>query len=204
MPDMGGLNGLSVAAPLLCPADEQNPDQPQTAAAAAAAVAAAGVLQGALIGLGGASGAPGQPSHLQALQMRACMGGDGKPPPHKFVPHSPTLTGRAPPCRRAAAGKEVTALLKRNLLDTVTVWWMPGAVVGLTSFALAALWGCVVFAAVALTAGRRKSALFAAAGVGALGGLAAGLVLQLLGRLLMDAVDAVFYVLGAEAPPGPR
>ncbi|KAI8468794.1 MAG: hypothetical protein J3K34DRAFT_470571 [Monoraphidium minutum] len=81
MPDMGGLNGLSVAAPLLCPADEQNPDQPQTAAAAAAAVAAAGVLQGALIGLGGASGAPGQPSHLQALQMRACMGGDGKPPP---------------------------------------------------------------------------------------------------------------------------
>jgi hypothetical protein len=65
MPDMGGLNGLSVAAPLLCPIDEQNPDQPQTAAAAAAAVAAAGVLQGALIGLGGAA----NPSHLQSLQM---------------------------------------------------------------------------------------------------------------------------------------
>jgi hypothetical protein len=70
MPVMGGLNGLSVAAPLLCPADEQNPDQPTTAAAAAAAVAAAGVLQGALIGLGGAApGAAAHPSHLQALQM---------------------------------------------------------------------------------------------------------------------------------------
>ncbi|GBF88723.1 hypothetical protein Rsub_01622 [Raphidocelis subcapitata] len=72
MPDMGGLNGLSVAAPLLCPADEQNPDQPTTAAAAAAAVAAAGVLQGALIGLGtqGAQGA----SHLQTLQMNTTAG----------------------------------------------------------------------------------------------------------------------------------
>jgi hypothetical protein len=75
MPDMGGLNGLSVAAPLLCPADEQNPDQPTTAAAAAAAVAAAGVLQGALIGLGGSSAAGGtNPSHLQALQMNAGAG----------------------------------------------------------------------------------------------------------------------------------
>jgi hypothetical protein len=75
MPDMGGLNGLSVAAPLLCPADEQNPDQPTTAAAAAAAVAAAGVLQGALIGLGGAGGpAAANPSHLQALQMNTGVG----------------------------------------------------------------------------------------------------------------------------------
>jgi hypothetical protein len=74
MPDMGGLNGLSVAAPLLCPADEQNPDQPTTAAAAAAAVAAAGVLQGALIGLG-AQGAQGA-SHLQTLQMNT-VAGDG-------------------------------------------------------------------------------------------------------------------------------
>ncbi|KAI8468538.1 MAG: plasma-membrane choline transporter-domain-containing protein [Monoraphidium minutum] len=100
------------------------------------------------------------------------------------------------------AGKEVTALLKRNLLDAVTVWWMPGAVVGLTSFALAALWGCVVFAAVALSAGRREPALPAAAGVGALGGLAAGLVLQLLGRLLLDAVDTVFVCWACDRDQG--
>ncbi|KAF8065458.1 hypothetical protein HT031_003059 [Scenedesmus sp. PABB004] len=47
-----GLPGLSMAAPLLCPASDHNPNAPSTAAAAAAAAAAAGVQQGALIGLG--------------------------------------------------------------------------------------------------------------------------------------------------------
>ena len=85
MPDMGGLNGLSVAAPLLCPADEQNPDQPQTAAAAAAVVAAAGVLQGSLIGLG-AGGEGAAPTRLQALLIntpapQADGAGDAEEPP---------------------------------------------------------------------------------------------------------------------------
>ena len=89
------------------------------------------------------------------------------------------------------AGKAVTALLQRNLLDATTVWWMPSAVVGLTSFALAALWGCVVFAAVALTTPGELGWL-AATGVACLGAVAMGAVLQLLGRLLLDAVDTVF------------
>jgi hypothetical protein len=46
------LAGLSMAAPLLCPASDHNPNAPSTAAAAAAAAAAAGVAQGASIGLG--------------------------------------------------------------------------------------------------------------------------------------------------------
>jgi hypothetical protein len=52
MPTMDGINGLSVAPPLLCPTGDHNPNAPQTAAAAAAAAAAAGVSQGASIGLG--------------------------------------------------------------------------------------------------------------------------------------------------------
>lgn len=82
-------------------------------------------------------------------------------------------------------------MLKRNLLDVVTVWWMPGAVVGLTAMALAMLWGSIVFAAVAVTVQGQGSVL-AAVGVAALGALAMGVVLQLLGSLLLDAVDTVF------------
>jgi len=52
MPQMEGINGLSVAPPLLCPTGDHNPHAPTTAAAAAAAAAAAGVSQGASIGLG--------------------------------------------------------------------------------------------------------------------------------------------------------
>lgn len=62
-----GLLGLSLAAPLLCPAADQNPNAPNTAAAAAAAAVAAGVSQGASIGLG-ALGANGVVPLLQTLQ----------------------------------------------------------------------------------------------------------------------------------------
>jgi hypothetical protein len=76
MPLMTGPFGLSVAAPLLCPAEEVNPDQPTTAAAAAAAVAAAGVRQGESIGLGSPAAAVGaHPSHLQTLQMETAAPG---------------------------------------------------------------------------------------------------------------------------------
>lgn len=59
-----GLPGLSMAAPLLCPASDHNPNAPSTAAAAAAAAAAAGVSQGASIGLG----VVGQNQQLPLLQ----------------------------------------------------------------------------------------------------------------------------------------
>jgi hypothetical protein len=59
-----GLLGLSMAAPLLCPASDHNPNAPSTAAAAAAAAAAAGVSQGASIGLG----VVGQSQPLPLLQ----------------------------------------------------------------------------------------------------------------------------------------
>jgi len=81
MPLMGGLEGLSVAPPLLCPIAEQNPDQPTTAATAAAGAAAAGVQQGALIGLGRrgqGGGGEARPNHLQALQMSPAAGSNGQ------------------------------------------------------------------------------------------------------------------------------
>jgi len=67
---------------------------------------------------------------------------------------------------------------------------MPGAVIGLTSAAAAVLWGASVFRAVVLTAG--PGATTAAVAVAAVGALGFGVVLQLLGSLLLDAVDAVF------------
>lgn len=68
-----GMPGLSMAAPLLCPAADHNPNAPSTAAAAAAAAAAAGVSQGASIGLG-AVGQNGNVPLLQALQQGNTMG----------------------------------------------------------------------------------------------------------------------------------
>jgi hypothetical protein len=65
-----GLAGLSMAAPLLCPASDHNPNAPSTAAAAAAAAAAAGVSQGASIGLG----AMGQGQPVPLLQTLQGMG----------------------------------------------------------------------------------------------------------------------------------
>lgn len=67
LPMLDGINGLSVAPPLLCPPGEQNANAPTTAAAAAAAAAAAGVSQGAAIGLGISSS---QPPLLQRLQSQ--------------------------------------------------------------------------------------------------------------------------------------
>lgn len=60
--------GLSMAAPLLCPASDHNPNAPSTAAAAAAAAAAAGVSQGASIGLGAVGHQQPVPL-LQTLQV---------------------------------------------------------------------------------------------------------------------------------------
>jgi hypothetical protein len=65
-----GLAGLSMAAPLLCPASDHNPNAPSTAAAAAAAAAAAGVSQGASIGLG----AVGHQQPVPLLQTLQGMG----------------------------------------------------------------------------------------------------------------------------------
>jgi len=58
-----------MAAPLLCPASDHNPNAPSTAAAAAAAAAAAGVSQGASIGLGAVGHSQPVPL-LQTLQGR--------------------------------------------------------------------------------------------------------------------------------------
>jgi hypothetical protein len=58
-----------MAAPLLCPASDHNPNAPSTAAAAAAAAAAAGVSQGASIGLGAVGRSQPVPL-LQTLQVR--------------------------------------------------------------------------------------------------------------------------------------
>eukprot|EP00878_Enallax_costatus_P001368 GHUV01001517.1.p1 GENE.GHUV01001517.1~~GHUV01001517.1.p1 ORF type:complete len:589 (+),score=216.95 GHUV01001517.1:638-2404(+) len=66
-----GMPGLSMAAPLLCPASDHNPNAPSTAAAAAAAAAAAGVLQGASIGLGAVQN--GTVPLLQTLQQSNTM-----------------------------------------------------------------------------------------------------------------------------------
>ncbi|KAF6254507.1 hypothetical protein COO60DRAFT_1703290 [Scenedesmus sp. NREL 46B-D3] len=65
-----GMPGLSMAAPLLCPASDHNPNAPSTAAAAAAAAAAAGVSQGASIGLG----VVGQNQQVPLLQTLHGMG----------------------------------------------------------------------------------------------------------------------------------
>lgn len=59
-----------MAAPLLCPASDHNPNAPSTAAAAAAAAAAAGVSQGASIGLG----AVGHSQPVPLLQTLHGMG----------------------------------------------------------------------------------------------------------------------------------
>jgi hypothetical protein len=59
-----------MAAPLLCPASDHNPNAPSTAAAAAAAAAAAGVSQGASIGLG----AVGHSQPVPLLQTLQGMG----------------------------------------------------------------------------------------------------------------------------------
>jgi hypothetical protein len=73
-----GMPGLSMAAPLLCPASDHNPNAPSTAAAAAAAAAAAGVSQGASIGLG----AVGQNQQVPLLQTLHGMGNrDAMAPP---------------------------------------------------------------------------------------------------------------------------
>jgi hypothetical protein len=82
-----GLAGLSMAAPLLCPASDHNPNAPSTAAAAAAAAAAAGVAQGASIGLGHVGHAQPVPL-LQTLQgMGHADGGVTQ-----GVPHVPGVT----------------------------------------------------------------------------------------------------------------
>lgn len=69
-----GMPGLSMAAPLLCPASDHNPNAPSTAAAAAAAAAAAGVAQGASIGLGSLA-QNGSVPLLQTLQQSNVVGG---------------------------------------------------------------------------------------------------------------------------------
>lgn len=66
-----GMPGLSMVAPLVCPAADQNPNAPSTAAAAAAAAAAAGVSQGASIGLGAVQN--GTVPLLQTLQQSNTM-----------------------------------------------------------------------------------------------------------------------------------
>lgn len=87
-------------------------------------------------------------------------------------------------------GKGVVSLLSRNLVESTTIWWVPATVIALTSMAVAALWGAILYLAVLSSVGLVNWG--AALGVAVVGALACAFVLHLVGALLLDCVDTVF------------
>lgn len=93
------------------------------------------------------------------------------------------------------AGRQVTELLTRNLLDAfATTIWFPSLVVGLASFTLSALWGVAVWASykyLHASSGELYPASNAVA-LGILAGAISMFVLSFLSGVLLSVLDAVF------------
>ncbi len=107
---------------------------------------------------------------------------------HKPV-HTRTSTYAVKLYAPAFTGKNVTAVLARNFLESTTVWWLPSTVVGLTSFALSVLWGVVLYLVLLGPAGWAAALV-----VAVICGLVVGVVLHLCGSVLLDIVDTVYLV----------
>lgn len=93
------------------------------------------------------------------------------------------------------AGRKVTDLLARNLLDAfATTVWFPSAVVALVSATMSALWGAAVWGAYQWTHAPGPAAHPANDGavLGLLAGGVALFVLSFLSGVLLSVLDAVF------------
>ncbi|CAG9465204.1 unnamed protein product [Pedinophyceae sp. YPF-701] len=90
------------------------------------------------------------------------------------------------------AGRDIIDLLKRNVLDAFTVWWVPGFVLQMTSLVAAAVWGVAVGLLAAVRWRGEDGGGAAAIILGVAAGVVALVVLSFLAGLLLNVVDAVF------------
>ncbi|GIL91164.1 hypothetical protein Vretimale_18798 [Volvox reticuliferus] len=96
------------------------------------------------------------------------------------------------------AGRSVVALLKRNLMDTFGVWWLPPLILQSCSFLIAVAWGFLVHQVSYVTTWSHVAGLSPEAAsnltviTAVVAFLAAWAVLCFLASLLLNVIDALF------------
>lgn len=90
------------------------------------------------------------------------------------------------------AGRKAVDMLRRNMLNTIGVWWLPPMIVQLAAFTLSIVWGLGLYAVAHVSWSSRVNVNMEAGLLGFLAGGMALVVLSFCGGILLDIVDALY------------
>jgi len=91
-----------------------------------------------------------------------------------------------------ASGREAVEMLRRNLLKTIGVWWLPPMIVQFAAFTLSVVWGLGLYITSRMAWSHHENGHMEAVLTGILSGGITLVVLSFCAGILLDIVDALF------------
>lgn len=96
------------------------------------------------------------------------------------------------------AGRSVTAMLKRNFMDTFGVWYLPPLILNMSALAIAVIWGVFIFFVSANTYSDMQMGTSYATVLAILAFVPCFIILSFFISLLLNIIDAVFICYGLD------